>query len=139
MLDINKTKIEVRYQETDQMGVVYHANYIVWFEVGRVKYIESLGFTYAEMENEGILLPVIHVNANYKRSVKFGETVTIRARLKEYNGIRVILEYKVLNEEGDLATYGETEHTFVNDQTFKPIRLRNVKRKWHDAFMERIK
>src|SRR5699024_9719830 len=77
MLDINKTKIEVRYQETDQMGVVYHANYLVWFEIGRSKYIDQLGFNYVEMEKDNIVSPVIDLQISYKRPATYGDTVTI--------------------------------------------------------------
>ena len=71
---ISEKKIEVRYAETDQMGVVYHANYLVWMEIGRTNLIEDLGFKYAEMENDGILAPVIDVNISYKQPMKYGET-----------------------------------------------------------------
>lgn len=64
---VSTTEFDVRYAETDQMGVVYHANYLVWMEIGRTKLIEDLGFKYADMEKEGILAPVIDIRASYKR------------------------------------------------------------------------
>src|SRR5690625_5397224 len=68
-----RTQIEVRYQETDQMGVVYHANYLVWFEIGRTKFIESLGFNYADMEAHNVVSPVTNVNVSYKYPVQYGD------------------------------------------------------------------
>ena len=63
---VSKKEIEVRYAETDQMGVVYHANYLVWMEIGRTQFISDLGFSYAQMERDGVLSPVIDIQASYK-------------------------------------------------------------------------
>ena len=96
---ISETKIEVRYAETDQMGVVYHANYLVWMEIGRTKLIEDLGFKYAEMEKDGILAPVIDVNISYKQPMKYGETAKIKTWIDEYDGLRVTYGYEILTEQ----------------------------------------
>ncbi|MBU5860976.1 acyl-CoA thioesterase, partial [Vibrio cholerae O1] len=75
--------------ETDQMGVVYHANYLVWMEVGRTKLIEDLGFRYADMEKDGILSPVIDIQISYKKPARYGETVTVKTWVDAYDGLRV--------------------------------------------------
>src|SRR5690625_670534 len=88
MLNTVRTTIEVRYQETDQMGVVYHANYLVWFEIGRTKLIESLGFNYADMEKQQVVSPVIDVKISYRKPVRYDEKVIIETWIESYNGIR---------------------------------------------------
>ena len=103
---ISEKKIEVRYAETDQMGVVYHANYLVWMEIGRTKLIEDLGFKYAEMENDGILAPVIDVNISYKQPMKYGETAKIKTWIDEYDGLRVTYGYEILTERDVVAADG---------------------------------
>ncbi len=87
------TPIKVRYQETDQMGVVYHANYLIWFEIGRTAFIEALGFNYHEMESDGIVSPVIDANIQFKQPIRYGEEATVETWLQCYNGIRLWLQH----------------------------------------------
>lgn len=134
MLKKVSTKIEVRYQETDQMGVVYHANYLVWFEIGRTKYIEHLGFNYADMEKEGIVSPVLDVQITYKYPVRYGENAKVNTWLKSYDGIRTVYAYEVLREDDQIAVEGETSHVIVNKETFKPTTLRKAFPTWHKAY-----
>lgn len=138
-LNWTTTEVEVRYKETDQMGVVHHANYLVWFELGRTNHIKQFGFTYRHMEEKGVLLPVINVQISYKRPCHYGEVATIKTKLKKYDGVRIVFYYEVFNENGDLAVSGETEHTFVNNESFKPIMLRKRHRNWHDLFLNEVK
>ena len=77
---ISEKEIEVRYAETDQMGVVYHANYLVWMEIGRTKLIEDLGYTYAQLESDGFLSPVTDLSIQYKASMRYGQKATVRTR-----------------------------------------------------------
>lgn len=131
---ISEKKIEVRYAETDQMGVVYHANYLVWMEIGRTKLIEDLGFKYAEMENDGILAPVIDVNISYKQPMKYGETAKIKTWIDEYDGLRVTYGYEILTERDVVAAEGFTKHVCVKRDTFRPISLRKMYPDWHIAY-----
>src|SRR5699024_11797174 len=94
-MTINETSIDVRYAETDQMGGVYHANYLIWFEIGRTKLIEQLGFQYAEMEKDNIISRVIEVKVQYKKTARYGDTVTMLKGLEDYNVIRTILGCRV--------------------------------------------
>lgn len=128
---INRTEIDVRYQETDQMGVVYHANYLVWFEIGRTKLIEQLGFTYAEMEANGILLPVIDAHLTYKKPATYGKKVYIETTLASYEGIRITYEYKVKSVDDEVLVTGFTKHGFVRKDSFKPVQLRKVNQDLH--------
>jgi len=128
---INRTEIEVRYQETDQMGVVYHANYLVWFEIGRTKYIEQLGFTYKEMEKAGLLLPVIDAHISYKKPARYGEHICIETTLNSYDGIRITYDYTIKNEKDEHLVQGTTKHAFVHRDSFRPTQLRKVNNYWH--------
>lgn len=133
-----KTEIEVRYQETDQMGIVYHANYLVWFEIGRTKFIEELGFKYAEMEKSNVVSPVIDIQISYKNPVRYGEKVMIETVLNHYDGIRTEYAYKIYTETGKIAVTGTSMHVIVNKDTFKPLSLRKAFPDWHQAYLSQL-
>src|SRR5699024_8041494 len=95
-----RTPIEVRYQETDQMGVVYHGNYLVWFEIGRTKFIEHLGLSYTEMEKHDIVSPVINAHISFKKPIRYGENATVETWLEKYDGIRSVYGYHILDQNG---------------------------------------
>lgn len=135
-MKIVETKVEVRYQETDQMGVVYHGNYLVWFEIGRTKYVESLGLKYTELEGLGYYSPVIDINIHYKKPLTYGQTATIKTSLKSYNGIRTIYAYEIYDEKGNLAVTGSSTHAVVRKDSFTPVLMRKVYPHWHQAFID---
>lgn len=136
---IVENEIEVRYQETDQMGVVYHGNYLVWFEIGRTKYIESLGLKYTELEGMGYFSPVIDINVHYKKPIIYGETATIKTSLKSYDGIRTIYSYEIYDEKGILSVTGNSTHVVVRKDNFAPVLMRRVYPHWHQAFIDETK
>ncbi|KYD08574.1 acyl-CoA thioesterase [Heyndrickxia sporothermodurans] len=131
---ISETEIQVRYAETDQMGVVYHANYLVWLELGRTKLIEDLGFKYADMENEGILSPVIDIEISYKMPVRYGETAIVKTWIEEYDGIRVTYGYEVLTEKGEVSVVAKSKHACVKKESFRPVSIRKFFPDWHRAY-----
>lgn len=122
--EVHETSLRVRYAETDQMGVVYHSNYIIWFEVGRVEMLRQLGFTYREMEKQdGIHLPVVDVRCRFKIPAFYDEAIVIRTMLLNVRDSLLHFSYEVLRSgEGVLLAEGETIHMVVNDQ-FKRIPL----------------
>lgn len=130
--------IQVRYAETDQMGVVYHANYLVWFEIGRTQLIESLGFTYASMEEEGFFSPVIDIHATYKKPVRYGEKPKIRTWLEKYDGLRVTYFYEILNENNEVCISGHSVHIAVKKDSFRPVSIKKHLPHWHEEY-EKIK
>lgn len=136
---VNETQIKVRYAETDQMGVVYHANYLVWMEIGRTNLIEDLGFKYAELEKDGILAPVLDINASYKMSCKYGETVTVKTWLDHYDGLRIRYGYEIYKETGELAFTGTSSHVCVKKETFRPVSIRRTHPEWHEAYLKALK
>jgi len=132
-----ETPIEVRYQETDQMSVVYHANYLIWFEIGRTKYIESLGLSYAQMEKEGIVSPVTDIHASYIKPVRYGEEAIVETWLKSYDGLRSVYAYNV-KVAGELAVTGMSEHVIVKQEGFRPVSLRKKFPDWHAAYQKQV-
>src|SRR5690554_2410784 len=92
-------QLRVRYQETDQMGVVYHANYLTWFEIGRTEWIRAQGMTYARMEEHGLLLPLTDVEVHYKQPAKYDNLVNVEVRLTECTNLRLGFAYTVIRAE----------------------------------------
>ncbi|MFD1037880.1 acyl-CoA thioesterase [Virgibacillus byunsanensis] len=133
-----KTPIEVRYQETDQMGVVYHANYLIWFEIGRTKFIEHLGFNYNDMEKHHIVSPVVDAQISFKKPIRYGEKTSVETWLEQYDGVRTIYGYNILNQEGDVAVSGTTKHVIVKKDSFRPLSLRKKFPDWHEAYIQQL-
>ena len=116
------TKIRVRYAETDQMGVVYYANYLVWMEVARVEYCQAIGFRYKDMEqDDGILLAVAESHCRYLSPARFDDEVTVVTRVPEANRRFVTFEYEMSCDGRKLAT-GQTRHIYLSRE-FRPVRL----------------
>jgi acyl-CoA thioester hydrolase len=116
----NETRIRVRYAETDQMGVVYHSNHIIWFEVGRVELMRQMGFSYRDMErDDGRHIAVVEVQCRYRAPVFYDEEVLVRTRLKKVRESVIIFTYELTRAEtGDLLAEGETMHV-VTDTNMK--------------------
>lgn len=133
-----KTEIKVRYQETDQMGVVYHANYLVWFEIGRTDFIESLGLSYLKMEEEGVVSPVTHVSIDYKKPIRYGDETYVETWLDHYDGLRTTYAYQVINAEGEIAVTGKTDHVIVNTKTGRPTSVRRKFPDWHEKYLNAL-
>lgn len=110
-----ETRVRVRYAETDQMGVVYHANYLVWFEVGRVEFIRQIGLDYKRMEEEeGAMIAVIEVKARYKAPARYDDELAVRTRLNGARGGIVRFGYEVVRlEDEQVLCEGETVHMVV--------------------------
>lgn len=116
----SRTQVVVRYAETDMMGVVYHGNYLPWFEVGRTTLLKELGLPYRQLEAEGFRLPVLEVTAKYFRPAVYDDTITIVTTMRERPLLRIRLEYEVRRGEELLAT-GSTVHAFI-DREGRPVR-----------------
>jgi acyl-CoA thioester hydrolase len=119
------TEVRVRYAETDQMGVVYYANYLVWFEVGRVEVLRSLGFSYKQMEVEhGCILPVIEATCRYRASARYDDQILIESRPSLLRGPVLKFAYRILRKNPDgaeptLLAEGETTHVVCDTQMQK--------------------
>ena len=111
----------VTYAETDKMGFVYYANYLVWFEIGRTELIRASGLAYKELEEMGINLPVIEASCRYKKPVKYDDLITIRTAVSEFEGIRLGFSYEI-TRDGQVLAEGRTLHAFM-DSGGRPKKL----------------
>jgi len=113
---VNETKLRVRYAETDQMGVVYHSNHLIWFEVGRVEFMRQMGFSYRDMEREdGLFIAVAEARCRYRAPVYYDEEVVVRTRLKAVRDSVIIFSYELARANtGALLAEGETTHVVTN-------------------------
>lgn len=126
MSELKKYKHKVQYYETDQMGIVHHSNYIRWFEEARTDFMEQMGIGFDKMEEQGIISPVLSVEADYLRMVHFGETVTIEAYIKEYNGIKLTVGYEIFSDRTDMVhCRGTSKHCFINREG-RPLSLKQA-------------
>lgn len=124
------------YYETDQMGIIHHSNYIRWMEEARIHAMDEMGFGYRRMEEMGIVSPVLSVHCEYKNMVHFDDTVLIHVWIKEYNGIKLTLGYRMTNEvTGQICTIGESSHCFL-DQNGKLISLKKSCPECDAAFLQ---
>jgi len=121
---INETKLRVRYAETDQMGVVYHSNHLIWFEVGRVELMRQMGFSYRDMErDDGRFIAVAEATCRYRAPVYYDDEVIVRTRLKHVREAVIVFSYELARaDNGTLLAEGETTH-IVTDSKMKVAAL----------------
>ncbi len=115
-----ETTLRVRYGETDQMGFVYYGNYAQYYEVGRVEAMRSLGFSYREMEEGGILMPVINLTINYKKPALYDDEVRVVTMVKEMPKVRITFDYECYNQKNDLLNTGSVTLVFIDKTRNKP-------------------
>lgn len=127
------TQLRVRYAETDQMGVVYHSNYVIWFEVGRVELFRQLGFTYQEMEKqEGALLAVVDLRCRYKVPARYDDLIRVRTRVLNVRGSLVHFGYEIVRDcDGVLLAEGETTHLVLDPE----MKRRSLPEKYLSCFL----
>jgi len=121
MLKID-TNFEVRYYETDQMGVVHHSNYIRYFEVARTLSMKKVGIPYDEMERKGIVMPIVSVSCTYKRPALFGDTLRVSTILEHLPSVKISFTYEVYNHKDELLATGSTVLAFLDSATKRPMR-----------------
>ena len=115
------TKVRVRYAETDRMGYCYYGNFAAYFEVARVEALRELGVTYKNLEDDGIILPVLDYQVRYFAPAYYDEELTIETIVEEVKGTRIYFSYKTLNEKGEQLNQATTTLVFVDFQTKKPM------------------
>jgi acyl-CoA thioester hydrolase len=117
------SSVRVRYAETDKMGVVYYANYLVWFEVGRTDWLRQTGLTYRSMEDDGIQLPVIEAHCEYKQGARYDDDVEIRTTGRKLSPVRIQFDYVVIRRaDGAELAIGHTVHATI-DRNGRPVRM----------------
>ncbi len=131
-MDFNQISFRVRYGETDQMGVVYHGNYAQYLEMGRVEWLRELGFSYKKMEEEGVMLPVISLQINFKKSALYDDLIRVVTILKKRPSVKIEFDYKIYNEADEILIEAHTVLAFINKATKRPM-------KCPEAILEKIK
>ncbi len=116
-----ESAVRVRYSETDQMGIVYHAHYLVWFEIGRTEWCRAAGIPYAEMERQGLFIPVTRVEATFRRRSSYDDAVRVETRMAELSGRGCAFSYEIRDAAGELLADGATRHVFT-DPSGRPTR-----------------
>ena len=124
-------KRKVNYYETDKMQVVHHSNYVRYLEECRMDFLRQIHLNYREMENKGIMIPVLSVQCDYKSPVRFGDTICIIPKLDKFHGVKFEMSYRIYSEDFSvLHNEARTSHCFV-DFDFNPVRL---KRDYPDVY-----
>jgi len=118
----SETFLRVRYGETDQMGYVYYGNYASYFEVARVESLRQLGMTYKELEEMGVMMPVLENKSKYLSPALYDDKLRIVTTIRDKPGVRIKFEYEISNEAGKILHQGETLLAFVNKKTGRPCR-----------------
>jgi acyl-CoA thioester hydrolase len=127
-----ETRVRVRYAETDRMGVVYHSNYLVWFEVGRVEWLRQMGFSYREMEEqEDLAIAVVDVHCRYKAPARYDEELIVRTSLKNVRECMIHFLYEVVRaSDGVLLAEGDTTHLVVG----RDMKVKAIPEKYMSVF-----
>ncbi len=138
-----KTKFRVRYAETDQMGIVHHSNYPVWYEIGRSDYVKLFDTSYKEMENAGIMTPLLNLNCHFGLPALYDDELIVRTWCTMMTAARIEFSYTVKRIEKDGTEtelgYGSTQHGFVDSKTFKPCSIKKRMPQLFDRINQNIK
>lgn len=124
----SRTKITVRYAETDKMGIAHHSVYPVWYEVGRTDYIKMFGMTYTQVEEAGVLMPLTNLNCSFILPARYEDNLIIRTKVMTLSAARISFSYSVKKINDDQTEtelgYGVTEHGFIDKNTFRPCNIK---------------
>lgn len=121
-MEFNKISFRVRYAETDQMGVVYHGNYAQYLEMGRVEWLRGFGISYKKMEESGIILPVISLSIDYKKSALYDDLISVETYLKKPPLVKIEFDYKIRNESDEILAVANTVLAFMDRKSNRPIK-----------------
>ena len=120
-MKIHEYTVRVRYSETDQMGVVYHGNYVPYFEIGRVEWLRDKGISYKSLEENGIALPIVSMALNYKKSARYDDLLTVKTTFKKQTSVKIEFECEIWSEKNELLTTASFILVFLNLKTGKPM------------------
>lgn len=138
---ISETKIRPRYGETDQMGVIYHSNYFRYFEVGRTDYYKALGYSYRDLESNGILFPVLECGCQFISPARYDDEIIVRTKLQSFKHARFKMQYTIVRFDGGVEKQlvtGFTEHAFASAD-LKPLNIRKTHPDLYAALQKALK
>ena len=119
-------KIVPRYTETDQMGIIHHSVYAIWYEEARTEYFNKVGIRYDEIEKEGIMTPLVELNCKYKMPAYYNQEVQIKTKMIELSPVKFVLEYDIYDKNDKLINIGKTTLAWADSKTFKIINLKKM-------------
>jgi acyl-CoA thioester hydrolase len=119
----DEIQIRIRYGETDQMGIVYHGNYPLYLEMGRIEWLRKLGISYKKMEESGIILPVISLSLNFKKSAYYDDVINVKTQLKSKPTAKIEFDYEITNERGEIITTATVVLAFIDKNLNRPVRI----------------
>ena len=120
-MEFHQIEVRVRYSETDQMGVVYHGNYIPYFEIGRVEWLRNKGVSYKSLEESGIALPIVSMTINYKKSARYDDLLIVKTKLKKHSSVKIEFDCEIWSEQNELLTTAHFILVFVDLKTGRPV------------------
>ncbi|WP_452221042.1 acyl-CoA thioesterase [Lacinutrix salivirga] len=121
-IKFDEIPIRVRYAETDQMGVVHHGNYALYLEMGRTEWLRKLGISYKSMEENGVMLPVISMSLNFKKSAYYDAIIKVKTQLKKTPSVKIEFDYEITNEANEILVTATTVLAFINMKTKRPMK-----------------
>lgn len=130
-------EINPRYQETDQMGIIHHSVYAIWYEMGRIRLIEDVGLNFHEIEKQGLYLALVSMSSTYQRPAVFGEKYTLETNLVSLKNVRMVFSHTIRDRQGTLINQGQTALAWV-DHLLKPMSIRKSHPEIYDAFRAMI-
>lgn len=130
------TEISVRFNEADPLGIVWHGHYVRYFEDGRESFGKRYGFSYLDCYAHGLAIPVVSIQCDYKKALRYGDTVTVETTFISKKAAKIFFEYKIVNSKGELVASGSTVQVFVEVKTFQlqltnPVFFEEWKAKWN--------
>ena len=133
---VSTREIQLYYADTDMMGVIYHANYLKFFELGRTGLIEDLGYQYVAMEEAGFYAPVYDVQVTYKKPLRYGDQAFVKTWVDHNDGIKTIYGYNIINGNEELCATGKTTHIIVKKDNFRPTSFKKAFPEWFLKYEE---
>ncbi len=133
---ISRVDIQLRYADSDQMGVIYHANYFSFYEQGRTKYLRDLGFEYSDVEKNGIVFPIRDVSSKFIKSITYGEKIHLLTKVHKLTKVKTTYFHEMYNSGGELKASGYTTVVCVDKVTFKVIKMDERMPEIYDAYLK---
>jgi acyl-CoA thioester hydrolase len=135
-LFISTREIQLLYADTDMMGVIYHANYLKYFELGRTGLIEDIGYSYLDMENLGYFSPVYDIQITYKKPLRYGDKGFVRTWVEKNDGIKSVYGYTIVNGDQEVCAEGTSTHIIVKKDNFRPTSFKKAFPEWFLKYEE---
>ncbi|MET1247364.1 thioesterase family protein [Sporolactobacillus sp. STCC-11] len=134
-MNVSTTKIVVRYNETDKMGIVHHSQYVNYFEIARTDFVRQAGISYRKIEEEGLMMPVLGINVQYHTPALYDDTILVETSIRTYDSIKMIFDYKIYRQtDRKLLVEGSSSHCWT-DLSLRPVSIRRKNKELHTLIM----